>query len=406
MRASGPGDPAGVSGPQDCSSADRRARALWSVLTEPGDEAAGALLEAVGAQAAASWVASVGTHGPDWTLLGDLGRGLSVGSRSGLARRAVLWARRGAAAGVVGGELPIPDGLRVVVPGDAQWPVGLDDLGAGRPHCLWVRGRLPTGPLPAVALVGSRACTAYGRQVAAQLAHGVASRGVVVVSGGAFGIDAAAHRGALAASGTTVVLLAGGIDRPYPGAHRELFDEVVATGGALVGEAPPGAAPLRSRFLQRNRLIAAMATATVVVEAAWRSGALSTANHAARLLRPVGAVPGPVTSAASAGCHRLLREGCSVCVTDADDVLELVGPVDPSLGAEPDVGRPLDGLDPVARAVHEALSVRRPTEPADLAAACALSVTSVRASLGRLELAGLAVRSTSGWRARQPPDQD
>ncbi|MCG2803052.1 MAG: DNA-processing protein DprA [Cellulomonas sp.] len=285
----------------------------------------------------------------------------------------------------------------------------MDDLGDARPHCLWVRGTLPilrSGPgegpgSSAVALVGSRACTTYGRRVAADLAHGLASRGVVVVSGGAFGIDAAAHRGALAAGASTVVVLAGGIDQPYPAAHRELFDDVVAGGGALVGEAAPGATPLRSRFLQRNRLIAAMSGVTVVVEAAWRSGALSTAHHGAQLLRPVGAVPGPVTSAASAGCHRLLREGCAVCVTDAAEVLELAGPL---AGEGPDrqpPARPLDGVDPPSRMVHEALSLRLPSEPEDVAVRCGLEIAAVRASLGRLELAGLAVRSAEGWRARR-----
>lgn len=402
------GEGAGADPP---TSADERgARALWSALSEPGDEAAGALIAAVGAGAALAWVRSVGSHGPDWSLLGGLAHGLSVGARSRLTRRAALWwSRWESVEGGDEGRLEVPRGLHVVVPGDPGWPRGLDDLGDARPHCLWVRGALAadraapedgSGPA-AVALVGSRACTQYGRQVGADLAHGLAARGVLVVSGGAFGIDAAAHRGALAAGGPTAVVLAGGIDQPYPGAHRELFDDVVAAGGALVGEAAPGAVPLRSRFLQRNRLIAAMSGATVVVEAAWRSGALSTAHHAAQLLRPVGAVPGPVTSAASAGCHRLLREGCAVCVTDASEVLELVGPLIGAARDQPAAARPLDAVDPPSRTVHETLSLRRPAEPEDIAVRCGLGIAAVRASLGRLELAGLAVRSAEGWRARR-----
>jgi len=253
----------------------------------------------------------------------------------------------------------------------------------------------------AVALVGSRSCTAYGRHVAAEIAQDLARAGVLVVSGGAYGIDGAAHRGALAARGATLVVLAGGADRAYPAGHAEMFEEVVAGGGGLASESPPGALPVRSRFLQRNRLIAAMARATVVVEAAWRSGALSTANHAARLLRPVGAVPGPVTSAASAGCHRLLRVGVGVCVTDADEVLELVGPLGPDR-ADPVAPGPLDEVDELARLVHEAMSVRRPVEPQALADRLARPAGPVRGALGRLEVAGLVVRSPDGWTAVRP----
>ncbi|MEN1976760.1 DNA-processing protein DprA [Cellulomonas olei] len=219
-------------------------------------------------------------------------------------------------------------GAVVLHPGHPDWPHGLDDLGPAAPLALWVRG--PADPAAllgrAVAVVGARAATVYGRRVASDLAGGLAARDVTVVSGGAFGIDVAAHRAALAAGGVSVAFLAGGIDRPSPVANLDVLEALVAGGGALVAESPPGSTPTRSRFLQRNRLIAACTRATVVVEAAWRSGALSTASRAAELLRPVGAVPGPVTSMASAGCHRLLRDGGAVCITGVDDVLELVGP--------------------------------------------------------------------------------
>lgn len=219
-------------------------------------------------------------------------------------------------------------GAVLLHPGHPDWPHGLDDLGPAAPLALWVRG--PADPAAllgrAVAVVGARAATVYGRRVASDLAGGLAARDVTVVSGGAFGIDVAAHRAALAAGGVSVAFLAGGIDRPSPVANLDVLEALVAGGGALVAESPPGSTPTRSRFLQRNRLIAACTRATVVVEAAWRSGALSTASRAAELLRPVGAVPGPVTSMASAGCHRLLRDGGAVCITGVDDVLELVGP--------------------------------------------------------------------------------
>src|SRR5690606_18729050 len=218
-------------------------------------------------------------------------------------------------------------GGELLVPGDAGWPVGLDDLGPVRPLALWVRGNRDLAALAerSVAVVGARACTDYGRHVTGEIAAGLAARGFTVVSGGAYGIDAAAHRAAVVSGGPTVAFLAGGVDRFYPAGNTELLREVVGSGGAVVSEVPPGSVPSRVRFLLRNRLIAAVAGATVVVEAAWRSGSLSTAVRAAELSRPVGAVPGPVTSMASAGCHRLLRDGAAVCVTDADEVAELAG---------------------------------------------------------------------------------
>jgi DNA processing protein len=205
----------------------------------------------------------------------------------------------------------------LLVPGSPAWPRRLDDLGPAAPLCLWVRGRPDLAALAArsVAVVGARAATSYGERVAGDLGVGLAEQGVTVVSGGAFGVDVAAHRGALAAGGRTVALLAGGIDRPTPAGNLAVLERIVDDGGALVAESPPGTPPSRARFLQRNRVIAALTGATVVVEAAWRSGALSTAARAAELLRPVGAVPGPITSTASVGCHRLLRDGAAVCVT-------------------------------------------------------------------------------------------
>ena len=255
------------------------------------------------------------------------------------------------------------------------------------------------------AVVGSRAATSYGERVAFDLADGLTADGVCVVSGGAYGIDAAAHRGAVARGGRTVVVLAGGVDRAYPAGNARLLDAVVGAGGALVSEVPPGSLPTKSRFLQRNRLIAAAGRATVVVEAAWRSGAMSTAHHAARLLRPVGAVPGPVTSMASAGCHRLLREGVAVCVTDAAEVRELAGVIgsgllavaDAARSADDRAARPQDALDPVSRRVLDALSRRVPTELDRVASLAGVTVAEARGAVGLLELDGWAVRRGAGW---------
>lgn len=288
---------------------------------------------------------------------------------------------------------------RVLIPGDAEWPVGLDLL-EHPPHCVWVRGegRLADLAESGVAVVGARGSTAYGNHVAVELGYGLTAAGAVVVSGAAFGIDAAAHRGALAADGPTVAALACGVDRPYPTAHATLLEDI-ARGGAILSEAPPGALPLRSRFLARNRLIAACSRGTVVVEAGRRSGSLNTAGWAVKLAQPVGAVPGPVTSAASAGTNEWIREHSAELVTSTDEVIELVGRLGIDLA---DVrcgpGRPEDALAPDELAVWEALSPvrRRPTDR--VATDALLALGRCQAVLAGLEVRGMAVRETAGWR--------
>ena len=216
-------------------------------------------------------------------------------------------------------------GARIVVPGDAEWPERLYDLDVP-PWCLWLRGPADLAAVTrrSVAIVGSRLCTAYGEQLAADLAAGVAQSGWTVVSGAAFGIDGAAHRGALAVEGMTSAALAGGIDRAYPSAHTRLIERI-AEAGIVLSEVAPGSAPMRTRFLQRNRLIAAMTRGTVVVEADLRSGSLNTLRTASELGRPVGVFPGPVTSMMSAGCHEQIRAGVATLVTGTADVIDLVG---------------------------------------------------------------------------------
>jgi len=373
-----------------------RARVVWSAVAEPGDRMAGALVRLLGAAGALSWVRDAARGVPDWRAL----HAVAGPDRMRLAGAAVRWAERAAAvdADALGGEL-VRAGGGLVAPDDSRWPHGLDDLGDAVPFVLWCRGALPSAP--AAAVVGSRASTPYGERVAFDLAEGLVGRGVTVVSGGAYGIDAAAHRGAICGGGPTLVVLAGGVDRAYPAGNARLFEEAVDAGGGLVAECPPGALPTKSRFLQRNRLIAALAGATVVVEAAWRSGALSTARHAAELLRPVGAVPGPVTSMASAGCHRLLRDAAAVCVTDAAEVAELLP------GAAPAVAGAVAGTetlalpepDAVATRVHDALSLRVGADVETVADRAGQEVNRTRAALGRLEIAGLAERRVDGWRA-------
>ena len=379
------------------------ARVAWSRLIEPGDAVAGELVRTLGAGRALVWARAAASSDDVATLVTAL---VDAEPSLGEVRR-----RLGTAVGRWAGRFADLDPSRdlermhrlgggVLHPGSVGWPSGLADLGPIAPMCLWVRGRLEVSVSldRSIALVGARASTSYGEHVAVDLAAGLAEHSTCVVSGGAYGIDAAAHRGSLAAGGTTVALLAGGVDRAYPVGNAPLLERILEQGGSVLSEVPPGGVPSKGRFLMRNRLIAAVSRATVVVEAAWRSGALSTANHAIALLRPVGAVPGPVTSMASAGCHRLLRDGAAVCVTDAAEVLELAGRAGEDLPPERVTEtRDGDDLDWASRRLLDALPGRAPMEHDELARTAGLSVGEVRGALGVLELAGLARRVGAGW---------
>lgn len=302
-------------------------------------------------------------------------------------------------------------GIRFVVPGDDEWPEQVDSLtGAepvahvgGSPLGLWLRGPLNLAQITSssVAVVGSRSATTYGTRIAAEIAADITNQGTTVVSGAAFGIDQAAHRGAIGAGGPTVAVLACGVDRAYPAAHRDLLAHIAET-GLIVSELPPGTAPTRLRFLSRNRVIAALAGATVVVEAATRSGALNTANWAGRLNRVVMGVPGPVTSAPSAGVHQLIRTRDAQLVTCGAEVLELAGPVGGSFLDEPrGEETPLDRLPHVDRRVFEALPAVQAADEAALARIAGLSPSQVTSALPRLRALGLAESNLHGWRARR-----
>jgi DNA processing protein len=366
------------------------AAATWSCIVEPGDGVAGRLVSALGCEAALGEVIGGGRDG----LAGDAAAVTPEGWRDALARwrprldtDAVRAALQGARrAGVV-----------LITPEDPEWPIVLDDLGEHAPLVLWVRGQVSAlaRPHSSVALVGARASTSYGEHMSMELSADLAGRGVTIISGAAYGIDGAAHRAALSAGGTTVALLAGGADRPYPAGHSELIERIAAS-GAVVSEVPCGATPTKWRFLQRNRLIAAVSAATVVVEAGARSGSLNTAGHAAALARPLGAVPGPVTSAASVGCHRLLREYDARCVTNADEVLELLG-AEPATLFDMPAGGGDDRTDDTTR-VRDAMSFRSWRETADIARRCGLSSADVTAILGLLALDGEVARGDGGWR--------
>lgn len=298
-------------------------------------------------------------------------------------------------------------GGRLITPGDDEWPAlafaAFSGTSAvGKPDCrppiaLWVQGPVGIDEAAerATAIVGTRAATAYGELVAADLAAGLVERDVAVVSGGAYGIDGAAHRAALAADGITVAVLAGGIDVPYPAGHSALLHRIGAH-GLLVTEYPPGLRPTRYRFLTRNRLVAALAGATVVVEAGLRSGAANTAAWARALGRPVAAVPGPVTSSASAGCHVLLRGGAEL-VTRADEVLELAGRIGELAPDQPHPVTALDGLGEAERLVYEALPGRGVVTVDQIAVASGLPPAQVFGPLALLEVAGLVRRRDGSW---------
>ena len=289
---------------------ERNARATWSIITEPGDGHAGALIQQLGHIAALD------------ALKGKLADLDAIAP--GLSEQAQRWMPRLRPAAIAT-ALRTADqhGIRMVDPATVP---GLSDLGPHAPHALWVRGDIAAlGAERRLAIAGARAATSYGESVSADITGDVVAADVTVHSGGAYGIDGSAHRAALMSGGATIAWLAGGVDRMYPIGHTQLADRIASTAGsALVSEVAPGSSPTRWRFLSRNRLLAAATQATVIVEAGWRSGSLNTAGHAASLGRPLGAVPGSVASATSAGCHRLLREYNARAITTGAEALELI----------------------------------------------------------------------------------
>ncbi len=306
-------------------------------------------------------------------------------------------------------------GARVVTPDDDEWPASLGDLRLlGRPGayqrvdqdgyppvCLWVRGSAPLAETVAcsVAVVGARAATPYGVHVATELGYGLAGREWTVVSGGAFGIDAAAHRGSLSAAGPTVAVLACGVDRAYPLAHANLFEQI-AERGLVLSEWPPGSDPHRYRFLVRNRVIAALSRGTVMVEANARSGARQTLGRAALLGRPIMVVPGPVTSAMSIGCHQAVRELGARLVTGYSEVLEEVGRIGDDLAPLPRGPlRPHDALPPEHARILDGVPARAGADAATIAASAGVGLRDVLRALPGLRDAGFVEERPDGWRS-------
>ena len=376
-----------ASEPSVVTRAERGARAAWSRIAEPADDRALEIVAEHGAVDALGLVRSGDPAVPEVFRMRIERFGVDAEPDALLAAAQALDAT-------------------VLCPGDPEWPQRVDDHPTP-PLCLWVLGNPDLASLGerSVSVVGARSSTAYGNTVASGLGAGLAERGWTVVSGAAFGIDAAAHRGALSVDGATVAVLAGGLDRPYPLAHATLLARIAEV-GAVVSEVAPGLAPTRPRFLLRNRIIATISRGVVVVEAALRSGSLNTARTAAEIGRPVGVVPGPVTSMMSAGCHQARRDGLAEIVTDVDEVIDLVGDfgIDaaPRRSADPVL---TDLLDPHDAQVLASVPVRRALTTIDIAVAAAIPVSVTGAALGRLQLQGFVRRDDDGWRkAVRRPD--
>ena len=380
---------------------ERFARAIFTGITEPGDRIAGTIIDVLGVTEALTAVLE--RWSPE-RLLSAIVDYTEVSCEE-LAAAQARWQPRVHSLDVLSPlKQAVRFGARLIVPGDQEWPVGVDDLGVHRPIALWMRGNMAAlgSVRRSIALVGARAATGYGEHITMEASAGLVDRGYAITSGAAYGIDGMAHRAALASSGQTIAFLAGGVDRFYPSGHDALLTRIVAE-GAVVSELPCGAPPTKWRFLQRNRLIAASSLATIVLEAGWRSGSLNTAGHAAALGRPLGAVPGPVTSAASAGCHRLIRDFDAVCVTSASEMAELA-PLDSTDPEEDklDEGRAEAGPEPTMESarttrVIDALSVRAGRSTENIAARAGLAIAEVQSVLGVLEIEEKVKENSMGW---------
>jgi DNA processing protein len=395
-----------TSAPHDPTAADRRARLVLHHASEPGD----ALLCRLVTRFGAPTVASAILAGSAADLLSPRDEE-SAGDLAALVARAhTLQTRCYRADPDADLETGEKSGARYVIPADPEWPTALADLGDSAPLGLWFLGSadLVAASKRGVSIVGARIATGYGLHVAGELAAGLAERGWAVVSGAARGIDGAAHRGALAARGVTVAALACGIDLVYPRGHEALIG-AIASEGLVVSELPPGTSVSRFRFLDRNRVIAALGLGTVVVEAAARSGSLVTARLADGLGRPILAVPGPITSEASEGTHQLIRDG-ALLVTSAAEVIEQLGDLgadlaDPAGTTRTRTRRPRDSLGVIEARVLDALPIagRGTLDTVEAALAAGLEPRTVHAALVRLSSAGWVDRDERGWCARLLP---
>ncbi|WP_052492361.1 DNA-processing protein DprA [Leucobacter komagatae] len=364
------------------------ARAVWSRLAEPGDAAAGLLIGTLGPLRALDLIGephATKASGRALSAAPDTAGSLSATQLSAGLKR---WRPRlDRAATVRDLRSAVATEMTLLTPESSLWPAQFDDLGRHAPLALWVRGKADTLASPSLAVVGARACTGYGSHVTADLTAEAGAAGFSIVSGAAYGIDAVAHRTALATGTTTIAVLAGGADRAYPVSHDQML-ATIAVEGAICSELVPGAAPTRWRFLQRNRIIASLSKAVLVTEAGTRSGTLNTAGHAAELGRSLGAVPGPVTSGASAGCHRLIREYGATLVTNGAELRELLGveTPDPLLSADDQQYDPTGRSPSLHLRILDALPLQGSRSAADVSVRAGVSVEDATETLAELEL--------------------
>jgi DNA processing protein len=370
----------------------------WAVICEPGDAFAGQLISTFGAArslslelartSAKDYSTYFAAAGSDWLELQKFGR-----FEKTLADARERWLPRFSISRVKAAVNTMA-ALKgwFITQHSEHWPHSLFDLDNHAPRGLWGIGKPSLLEDRAISLVGSRISTTYGENATAELIGPMVSRGFSIISGGAYGIDAQAHRAAIALKGNTIAVMAGGLDRLYPSGNRELFKEI-AQKGLLLSEMPPGAEPTKWRFLQRNRLIAALGQATILVEANARSGAVSTANRAADLGRPVGAVPGPINSPGSDGCHQLIRDFKAQLITSADDILELLGESTSASPAE------AAGLGALETRVLDVIGAGN----ADISRICnegGLTRSEAEVGLAGLSLLGVIAQDSLGWRRR------
>lgn len=288
---------------------------------------------------------------------------------------------------------------RLVFRDSSEWPTQLDDLKHERPFALWVVGTpdLRLAALRSISIVGARLCTPYGDFIARDWSARFSDQGWVVISGGALGIDGAAHQGVLSVEGITLCVLACGVDVSYPRAHESLLASI-ADSGLLISESPPGSPALRQRFLSRNRIIAALSRGTVVVEAGLRSGTTSTANFVNEVNRPLFAVPGAITSPMSAGCHQLINDGKAILASDWSEVAAMLGDQQMALIVQESEQRPMDGLSFEQQQVLDAVPIRKGKSAEDLMIATGLSLREVLSALSFLEVGGFVYQDAQVWR--------
>ncbi|WP_432836166.1 DNA-processing protein DprA [Dactylosporangium sp. CA-092794] len=392
---------------QQMSNDERMACIALGVLVEPGSRELGLLVRAVGPQEALA--RATGGYGVSPALAGAVRTRMQAAGVDGTAGVAAQLAERM-------GELAERLGARIITAADEEWPHDLDDLvHASRdghmqrrdtdpPLCLWLRGplRLAETLERSVSVVGARAVTGYGGYVASEFGYGLAERGWTIVSGGALGVDVTVHRGALAGGGPTVAVLACGIDRAYPAANAVVLEQI-GVEGLLLTEWPPGTLPYKTRFLTRNRVIAAATRGTVMVEAGSRSGARSTLGYARMLRRSAMVVPGPINSAMSVGCHIELRQPGTVLVTRVEEIIEEIGSIGELAVPIKGAGRPEDTLDPLQARILDAVRPRRAMSAEQIAAVAGVSGREARRGLPLLEELGFVVSSSEGYRLKSPP---